>query len=456
MARPVGSKNKSKPIVVTDGYAEAFTGAGTRRDRSSGTKIKSAVFLDNQTLADMYLGDGMARRIIDIPAEEMTRAGIDIENMEDDVLEDSIEAKLDELDAMKHHNDALRWSRLFGGCAMVYGLNDGGTLDTPLNEDGIQDVEFIRTYDRWQATIQSRYTDPALANYGDPEMWQISPMSGGNSYYVHESRLHMFDGDAVPDSLRYSNQGWGCSTLQSCIDQLTRLGMSHQWANMLLERSQQAVHSIPGLSTTLRQPNGEQMMQKRVDVVDMVRGILNTIVIDGEEDYTVTSQSMTGIPDVLDRFAEALSAVTGIPVTVLMGRSPGGMSATGKSDLDNWYARIESMQNDILRKPLVRLIRYIKIALGAGSEIDFKLCFKPLAIMSDTEKATVDKLKADANKVQSEADANYASIGALLPNEIRKTISDDYELPEDDELTPAEVTAAVQDQSGVNSRVAVQ
>lgn len=443
MARPVGSKNKSKSVVINDGYLESFTGAGTRRDRSSGTKIKSAFFLDNQTLTDMYIGDGMARRIVDIPAEEMTRAGIDIEDMEDDALEDSIEAKLDELDAMKHHNDALRWSRLFGGCVMVYGLNDGGTLDMPLNEDGIQDVEFIRTYDRYQATIQNRYSDPSLPNFGDPELWQISPLSGGTSYMVHDSRLHMFDGDAVPDLMRYANQGWGCSTLQSCVDQLTRLGMSHQWANMLLERSQQAVHKIPGLSNTLRQPNGEQLMQKRVDVVDMVRGILNTIVIDGEEDYVVSSQSMTGIPDVLDRFAESLSAVTGIPVTVLMGRSPGGMSATGKSDLDNWYARIESMQNDILRKPLLRLIRYIKISLNAGSEMDFKLCFKPLAIMSNNEKATVSKLKADANKVQSEADINYAGIGVLLPNEIRKTIADDYELAEDDELTPAEIAAAI-------------
>jgi phage-related protein (TIGR01555 family) len=443
MSRPVGSKNKSKSEIITDGYAEAFTGAGTRRDRSSGTRIKSAQLFDNQTLTDMYIGDGMARRIIDIPAEEMTRAGIDIDDMEDDELEDKIESKLDDLDAMKHHNDALRWSRLFGGCIMVYGLNDGGTLDVPLNEMAIKDVEFIRTYDRWQATIQTRYNDPESVNYGKPETWLISPSTGGNSYLVHESRMSMFDGDAVPDFTRQQNQGWGASTLQSCADQLTRLGMSHQWANMLLERSQQAVHKIPGLSNTLRQPNGESMMKKRVDVVDMVRGILNTIVIDGEEDYVVTSQSMTGIPDVLDRFAEAVSAVTGIPVTVLMGRSPGGMSATGKSDLDNWYARVMSMQNDQLKKPLTKLVKYIKIALTGNSDIDFSICFNPLAVMSATEEATINKIKADKNKAQSEADTNYANIGSIVPNEIRKNIADDYKLAEDDELTPAEVAAAV-------------
>jgi len=219
MPRPVGSKNKPKTTVTTDGYMEAFSGVGTNRDRSSFVRSKAAYLLGQQELTDMYISDGFARKIVDSVAEEMTRAGIDLEDMEDDELEDSIESHLDELDALKHFNDAIRWSRLYGGAVLIFGLNDGGTLDMPINPEGIKSVEFLRVYDRFQATIQTRNTNPTSIDYGKPEMWLISPVVGGSPYLVHNSRLWVFDGDAIPELLRQANQGWGSSTLQCCIDQ---------------------------------------------------------------------------------------------------------------------------------------------------------------------------------------------------------------------------------------------
>lgn len=430
MARTKGSLNKPKAVVLdavkSDGYSEAFTGAGTNRDRSSFAKAKSAYLLQSSDVVNLYLADGFARKVVDIPAEEMTRAGIELEDIEDETLEKNIESKLQELDALKYMNDAIRWSRLFGGALLIYGVNDGGTLEVPLNVEGIKDVEFLRVYDRTQATIQCRVLDTNSPYYGDVELWLISPVDGGQPYIVHNSRCHIFDGESIPDILRNVNQGWGASALQACYDQLIRLGMSHQWANMLLERSQQAVHKIPELANTLRSPGGEALIQKRVDVVDMVRGILNTIVIDGMEDYTVSSQSMAGLPDVLDRFAEALSAVSNIPVMLLMGRSDGGLSGTGKGELDSWYARVESMQNDILRKPIDRLVTYILKSMSMN--IEYCLKFKPLTVKSDKEKAETEKLEADAKKIKAETAVAYVGIGALDANEVRAGLEEEYEV----------------------------
>ncbi len=430
MARTKGALNKSTiakqsggDVARSDGYAEAFTGLGTSRDRSTFVKAKSAFLLQQQELADMYLSDGFARKIVDVVAEECTRAGIYIEGIEDDV----VQSKLQELNAMTHMNSALRWARLFGGSVIIYGVNDGGTLDTPLNEYGIKSVEFIRVYDRFQATIQTRYSDPLNENYGNPEFYLISPTDGGQPYVVHESRCHVMDGAPVPDLLRQQNQGWGVSVLQACYEQLQRLGTSHQWANAILERSQQAVHKIPSLADTLRSPGGEALIQKRVDVVDMVRGILNTIVIDGQEDYNVTTQPMTGVTDLLDIFAEAVAAVSNIPAIILMGRSAGGLNATGKGDLDTWYARIESIQNDILRKPLDRLITYILIA-ETGNNVEYQLKFNSLKVLSEKEKAEIEKLEAEHEKIEAETANVYVNMGALDSEEVRKEISDDYEL----------------------------
>ena len=442
MGRPAGSRNKAK--VTIDSYANALVGTGTSRDSASYTVSKAAYLLGQGELTDMYIGDGFARKIVDCVAEEMTRAGIDIEDIEDDELEDAIESRLDELDALHHFNDAIRWSRLYGGAVLVFGINDGGTLDVPLGPEGIKSVEFLRVYDRYQATIQTRNTDPMSVDYGNPEMWLISPNTGGSPYQVHNSRLWMFDGEAIPDLSRQANQGWGASSLQQCADQLKRFGIGHQYAMMLLERSQQAVHKIPGLANTLRQPGGEDMIKKRVDVVDYVRGVLNTIVIDGEESYDVTTQPMAGVPDVLDRFAEALSAVTGIPVSILLGRQSTGLSGNDKGSLDAWHARIASDQNEILRKPLDMLVTYIIRAM-TGNDVEYKLCFNPLTVLSDKEEAEVDKLKADAKKVQADADVAYITAQVIDPNEVRAERGEEYNIVPGSELdlnsvTPAETT----------------
>jgi len=434
MARPVGSKNKPKTVndsysasAVNDGYQEAFSGVGTNRDRSSFVRAKGAYLLCQQELTDMYIGDGFARRIVDSVAEEMTRAGIEIEDLEDETLEDSIESKLEELDALHHFNDGVRWSRLFGGSVIVYGINDGGLLEDHINEDNIQDVEFLRVYDRYQATVQTRNNDPMSRDYGKPEMWLISPVSGGTPYMVHNSRLWRFDGEAIPELTRQSNEGWGASSLQACAEQLKRLGMGQQYAQMMMERSQQAVHKIPGLANTLRSPGGEEMIKKRVDVVDYVRGALNTIVVDAEEDYVLTSVSMSQVPEILDREGEALSAVSNIPVSVLLGKSQGGIANSEKSSLDNWHARIASDQNDILRKPIDLLVTYIIRALGY-QDMEYKLCFKPLTVLSDKEEAEVDKLKADADKAKADTAVAYITAQVVSPDEVRKEIAEDYQI----------------------------
>lgn len=430
MGRPVGSKNKTKSsvtVVNTDGYAEAFSGTGTNRDRSSYARVARTGLMQQVECSLLYLGDGFARKIVDVPAEEMTRSGIELEDLEDEELEHFVEARFDDLDAMRHFNDAVAWSRLHGGALMIFGLNDGGTLDVPLNRDGIKSVEFIRVYDRWQATVETYERDPSSKDYGKPAIWLISPVDGAQPYRVHNSRVWRFDGDRIPDTERATNLGWGCSALQACQDQLKRFGMGHQFTSMILERAQQAVHKIPNLAQTLQAPGGEAMIRKRVDVVDMVRGILNTIVIDEKEAYELTTATLTGYADILDRFAEALAGTSGIPVFKLMERTQGGLSNTDKGASDAWYARVESWWNDILRKPQDLLIQYIMIA-ERGEAPDYKLCMKPLSVLSETEQAEVDYKNAQAFKARAEAEVALIAANIIDPLEVRENYSEDYKL----------------------------
>lgn len=438
MTQPTGNKRgrprKNDVTRMDAGYSNAILGLGTRRDASSYTGIAPPLMLSQQDCESLYMGDGFARKIVDFPAEEMTRAGFEIEN---EAVEDDEEyfkpvmAKLEELNAARHISDAVRWSRCYGGALIVLGLNDGGLLEDELHEDAIKDVEFIRVYDRYQVSRHLKYDDPADKRFGQTRSYMISPVVGGSPYIVHESRCLVFDGESVPDRIREQLDGWGASSLQQCHDQLKRLGLSHQWSEKLLERAQQAVYSVANLADTLRAPGGEALIRQRMELVDLSRSIHSSVVIDANgETYEIKSVAPgTGVVDVLDRFAQALSAVTGIPESILLGKQSKGLSGTDAGSLETWYAQVEKWQCDIVLNPLDRLCTFVMKSLGMDSE-GYMIEFCPLYVPSDKEKAEVCKLEAEEKKLKADTANIYVAAMILDPSEARNTLreSGDYEM----------------------------
>jgi len=331
--------------------------------------------------------------------------------------------------------DALRWNNLYGGALVVMLINDGGTLEEPLNIENAKSLEQLRVYDRYQVFRQQKYLDPMDSRFGKTQIYQISPIDG-SPYMVHESRCISFDGMPIPERTRAANDGWGASKLQQCLDQLTRFGMSHIWANALLERAQQAIHGIPELTNLLRQPGGEALVKKRVDIVDMTRSINNTIVIDAAESYDIKSNTLTGVADVMDRLGLAMSAVTGIPESLLFGRQQGGLNSTGKSDLENWYAKVGQDQNTILLPALDRLITVQLYVMGRYTE-DYLIKFNPLSVPSRKDTAETDYKIAQTFEI-------YANMGALDASEVRAMLPDEgFEINDVEQVPETEVDEPV-------------
>ena len=394
-------------------YENAFLGIGTAKDRSAQTKAIAPVILDPGTLTSLYAGDGLAAKIVDLPADEMVRAGFEIEGLDD---KREAMAELEGLKVLPSIALAVKWARLFGGGLIVMLINDGSDFAEPLNENRIKAVEQLRVYDRWDVTRHTRYDDPMDIRYGKTKQWMVSPVNG-QPYIVHESRCVMIDGDAVPDRMRDVNDGWGGSTVNRIYRDLIRNGMSLEWGNALLERAQQGIHAIPGLSDILSQPGGEAMVIRRINLVDMARSVNNTVVIDGEEKYTLESTSLSGVADIMDRMGLALAAVAEIPESLLFGRQLGGLSSTGKSDLEHWYARIGQEQQTLILPPLDRIVGLVMKAMGVYAD-EYLIKFLPLWMPSAKETAETAKTEADTRKI-------YADMGALDPSEVRKALIDE-------------------------------
>jgi phage-related protein (TIGR01555 family) len=442
MSRPEGSKNRAKWPRWDDAYGNVFLEGPARKQamKSTSNLLNSSWLLDQATLQDIYLANGWGRRIVDCVADEMTRAGFKVDGLDNEDLEDKIQSRIEDLQILDKFNLAVKWARAFGGSGIVLGVKDGGTLETPLDPEKISKLEFLRVYDRWEMSEAGRYSDPNDEKFGRVEFWQITPTNIPNAtaYKVHESRILIFNGDTLPNRLQLANQGFGASVMQKCLVEVMRMNNGHRWAEMLLERSQQAVHKIPGLSDTLATKEGENLVAKRVDIADRVRSAQNMIVIDGEEEYTVQSLAQTGTHEVLDRFAEALSAVTGIPIFVLMGRSRGGLNATDETNEDAWYATVLNMQNGNLKQPLVTIVKMLFSEMGKGgsegegdNQTDqWKICFNPLRVRGDVEEADIAFKRGQGKKAQADALQVYVNMGALDPEEVRNQLADDEEFAE--------------------------
>ena len=111
-----------------------------------------------------------------------------------------------------------------------------------------------------------------------------------------------------------------------------------------LERSQQPVHKIPDLSRYLQTPNGRQLVEQRIALVDAARGVRNTVVIDGAEDYTIQTAQMSAAQSTIEAARETVCAASGIPARILFGDAVSSGLGANSGESQNWKAQVRQDQ----------------------------------------------------------------------------------------------------------------
>lgn len=409
----MSTTKKTIKQTALDGWANILTGLGIKnRDKALASKPVQCRPMTHDALEAIYTGDGFGRRIIDLIADEMTREWFKVQGD----TENDIGGALDDLNAKKRIRSASKWARLYGGAIVVMGIKDGGDLEDPVNEKKIDEIEFLHVFDMTEAqyTTTDLYSDPNNPKFGEPEFYTVNAARSSTQFRVHESRVLRFDGAEVPNRLIDYNQGWGWPELQHVYEHLRRLGISYGLAENIMDDFVQAVLTVKNLQDMIV-AGQDDLIKKRLDILDMSRNIINTMILDEGETYEKKTSTITGLPDLLDRFAQALSAVTGIPVTLLMGQAPAGLQATGASDIRNFYDMIASRQEDDLQPQLERLVRLLMLSRNGptkGKELDnWKIEFTPLWQMTDKEVAEI-------RKTHAETDTAYVNAGVLDPAEV--------------------------------------
>lgn len=415
-----------------DGWTSNVTGIGIAlRDKSYDARFAPALYLSDQELEDLCDGNGMAARICEIVGDAAVQKGVAVAITPEDgdharatETSSAVTKKLDGFGLQKLLGEACFWRRGLGGGAILIDADDGRPSDQPLDETRIRSIRALRYYSKRELQPASYYADSRHPKYGQPASYWLSPQDmviGTALSTVHESRLAIVDGLRVSKTRRRMNQGWGGSLLVRCYEELRNYGLGWAATTQLMQMSSQAVYTMRGLIDGIA--DGETAnIEERMRLVELYRSIARAVLLDagdiegkGAEKFELHSVDFGGLAPVVDLFCKTLSAVTGIPMTVLFGQSPAGQNATGDSDHEVMGALVETEQSQILKPVVEQIARVVMLAKDGPTRgllpQQWEAHFPPLRVMSAEQQADLRKKVAEADKI-------YIEAGVVLPEEI--------------------------------------
>lgn len=383
---------KVASIFGNDGFSNraAFLGNASPLMASGGFE-RSELTMDRETLTAAYRESWLAKRIIDMPAEDMTRAWYSLAvALPNDAMNDVY--SLEALHNVKQEiTNALRWARLYGGSIAVMalqGINDD--LEQPLDTDLLLPGCFqgLLVLDPTQGIepsleLVSDLEDP---DYGLPEYYITNAEIDGQheTLKIHHSRVLRFIGRELPENEMQKLNFWGASELEHIWDELVQFHTaSANAAQMLFQANITTLQSDDlmeklCLGTT---ENREQVFET-LHGENLFRNNFGMYLLGAGDKMQNLSYNFAGVPEIFDRLMMNMAGAAEIPETRLFGRSPQGMNSTGEADLQHYYDMIAQLQERMLRPALEKLLPILTISCWGFVPEDMKIVFNPIRTMS--------------------------------------------------------------------------
>jgi uncharacterized protein len=442
-------------VPVRDTLMNLLTGLGTAKDPRTASRF---VFreLNRRQLENMYRGDWLARRIVDLPAEDATREWRTWQADPDKI--DAIEELEKKFELQRKTRQAIQRARLYGGAALVIGV-DQGQPDEELDYDkvGKDDLKFVVVLNRYELTAGPRIYDVDSPYYTRPSYYQVAtPISGfygeggmngaasptayqagapspfppdrslqmtpvSGPIYIHPSRVLEFVGNEMPDwRLIPMGGGWGDSILQTVDDSLHDFAMIVGGLASVINDMKMDVVKVPELSRKLSTPELSAKTLQRFSLSNSAKSTINALLLDKDEDWERIQTSFGSTPELIRVAMTLACAAGGVPESRIMGNAPNkGLAKAGASggevDIKNYYDDIASQQRTKYKPALSPLdICLQRSALGSfDHRIDYE--WRPLYQPDPGAVAQTNLQKAQATQV-------YVGLGLINEDAMRDAV----------------------------------
>jgi len=419
----MGSLHKFRQFVG-DSLTNLVNGLGTIKDPYSYTRYNYNL-LDRTQLEAAYRSDWLARTIVDAPAEDATREWRDWQT--DQAKIEKLENAEKQFDLQRKLKRALILARLFGGSAIVMGVNQG-RAEEPLEIDRVKadSLRFIEVFHQFELTPGQLIRDIESPWFNKPEHYRLgTEISNVNKkditpgVLIHPSRVIALTGHDIPDLRAAGMAVWGDSVLQVVDDAIKATGTVVGGIAAMIGDSKMDVIKIPGLSKHLADEELSNKMIERFMVANQMKSSVNTLLLDEKESWERIQTSFGSLPQLMEQFITVAAGAARIPVTRLIGSSKGtgsGLGTTGgETDIRNYYDDISSMQRNEL-SPILTPLDEVFIRSVLGTEDDsIYYEWSPLWQLTETEKADIANKKA----VTTQADVSMALINPDVLREVR-------------------------------------
>ena len=363
---------KVASIFGKDGFSNYAASIGNASPlMTSGRFERSGLSMSHETLTVAYRESWVAKRIIDMPAEDMTRAWYSLAAaLPNDALDDIY--NLEVFHSVKQEiTNALRWARLYGGSlAVICLLDEEEELDQPLDTDFLrlgcfQGLLVLDPTDGIEPSMEvvSDLEDP---DFGLPEYYTVNVEidEKPQTLRIHHSRVLRFVGRELPHNEMIRQNYWGASELEHVWDDLIQFHTASANAAQLLFQANITTLQSDDLMEKLSLGTDENRVQvfEALHGENLFRNNFGIQLLGAGDKMENMTYNFAGIPEVLEKLMMNMAGAAEIPETRLFGRSPQGMNSTGEADLQHYYDMIAQLQERMLRPALEKLLPILTIS----------------------------------------------------------------------------------------------
>lgn len=397
--------NASKNVPVKDAFINPVAKLGLGMDNLlSGTDYTRSRFTqDYNLMVTLYRTHWIVKKIIDVVANDMTKAGIKITTSLEPKIIERVQNCLKTRKVHKALNELVRWGRLFGGAGAVM-LIDGqdDILDQPLDLNSIMlnDFKGLLVFDRWSGItpcMDEFVTDLDSVDFGLPKYYNVT-LDNQTSLKVHHSRVLRFVGRILPRWEKEVEQYWGASELETVIEEISkRDNTSFNIAQLVFLANLRILKmSDLGDSLTLNDSQAQRDVYSTLQAQNSLMSSFGLYVMNKDDEFDTKAYTFSGLAEIMQQFMLDISGATGIPATKMYGRSPEGMNATGESDMQNYYEMISENQSTSLEDNWTKLLPVVFMSeLGfVPEDLDFE--FEAIENVKEEEIADLIAKKSDS------------------------------------------------------------
>ena len=410
------------------------------QDKLASVSVGRPPALTSVQLNNLYRSSNLIANLVNLLPDAITQEWVDYKCEENPDLQDWMQAKLDAI--ASDFNQALKQARLFGGACLVLHLDDfyrpGNSR--PMNYSSINAYIGCQVLGIDQIHPHIINNDVFSPDYKKITYWKLRSNlhlvgSGERDkrYLVHSDRVLPFYGvkrlEAIGDTRvgretdygdSYDNDylNWGDSVVLRAYKKLLNLDQSDDAIASSLQSFNQTVLFIHDLAKKTMQPEKREMVKQHLRTVAFLQSVLGILALDAEhERFEIMSRNYAQIPEILEHIKEMAAGSTDIPHTLLLNRSPSGITS-GSSEKNDWARTVAARQKLDVLPQLQQLVQILHLCkdnpAGGLPPSSHQLVFPSILKLTEFEESELEEKKVTTLKLKAETLQNLITAGIAI------------------------------------------